>query len=174
MENRNLKHITTNIDMDKIDFDSFGEGLLACVASTKHNCKLINRQVKHLATVAFVPWVSTMEQYDNVIDYVITKAELVELYKLFLNWSKGLDDRKKKLFVAYFVKKDRYLCVKVTKCEHYHKKYVLPISRSFMDYINKVSNIDIDALMKNPFVYGFYKDTLIKNEGFKKRGRWSR
>ena len=160
-----------NIDVNKIDLDSFGEALLLCVANTKRNCKNINTQVAYMASIAFVPWVSTNEQYDAVVNKMLIKSELINLYKLFIDWSKGISDKQKRLYMAYFIKKDKNLCRKIAN-DNYHKRGILTMASSFMVYLKNMTDIDEKELINNPFIYKAYANIIENNESFQKRGFW--
>ena len=171
MGNKNLKRDIKNFNVNNIDEDTFGESLFACIANTKNNCKRLNSKVRKMASVYFIPWVNTTEQYDEIMETMAVKAELVTLYKLFVDWSKRLDEKKKKLFVAYYIKNDKYLARKIANMADYRLRILLPMARSFMEYLEKKANLTKEELIRNPFVYRFYIAALSINLGVKKRRR---
>lgn len=153
-----------NIDMTEIDDSSFGESLLTCAAKTKFNCELIDKQINCKAIVSYVPTKTTMEQCEDIVEILHTKIELIRLYRTFIKWYKGLADRQKKLYIAYFVKKDYELCRQITHNGHYHRRYIVPMSRDFVSYITVKSKLDENDLIRNPFIYDSYSHILDRKE----------
>ena len=171
MENKNMNN-TKKIEITEIDMDSLGEAILACVANTKRNCKSINTQITKMATMSFVPWTSANEQYDNIVEKMAVKSELINLCREFKKWGRGLSEQRKKFFIAYFVQKDKHLCTELGSSANYHKVNILPMARSFANYLELNTDLKPVELLKNPFVYRFYVNTLTQNESFSRRGNW--
>ena len=169
MKNKNLKYIK-NIDMEEVDFDSFCEGLLSSIVLTKSNCNTINNQIGHMTSVSFIPWFTSMKQYDLIIERMSIKNELLKVYKLFTDWFKGIENKRQKLYVAYFIKKDPVLCKEIVSNSHYYQRFILPMSKNFMCYVKTISDLNEEELIKNPFIYTSYVSTLRKNEMCKRRG----
>ena len=168
MKNKHIKHVK-NIDIDKIDFDSYCESLLSGVTKIKEKCECIDTQIDRISTISFIPWFSTMKHYDVVIERMAIKNELLRVYKSFIKWFKGLNKMQKKLYVAYFIKQDYKLCNDIGHA-HYYEKFILPMSKNFMKYITLISNFNEEELIENPFIYESYVFTLRKNKKRKKRG----
>ena len=169
MKNKNLKYIK-DIDMGKVDFDSFNESLLANVLQVKKNCRRIDTQINCLASVSFIPWFVTMSHYEAIIEKMLIKKEILDIRDIFIHWYRKLSNKEKQLFTAYFVKKDAKLCTKVTNRSDYYRTKLLPLAKSFILSVKAISNYDEEELIKNPFIYNSYVSTLRKNECYKKRG----
>lgn len=168
MKNKNLKYIK-DIDMGKVDFDSFNESLLANVLQVKKNCRRIDTQINCLASVSFIPWFATMNHYEAIMEKMAIKKEILDIRDTFVYWYRKLSDKEKKLFTAYFVMKDVRLCKQITNNSNYYTQKILPLARSFMRSVKAISNYDEEELIKNPFIYNSYISTLRKNESYKKK-----
>lgn len=168
MENKNLINNVKNNDMTKIDADSFCEGVLACIPRTKQNCFYIDKKIHRLTAMSFSPWSNVMECCDDVINNIMIKSELMELYKLFADWYKELSDAYKKIYLLYFVKKDGQLHNKNNKLRRKIRKAILDMSHSFMYYLKTMADFDENELIKNPYVYNSYVYILRKKQ--EKRG----
>lgn len=163
MRNRKLKVNLKVIDMEVINKDYFGEALINCVLNTKKNIEHVKDQISRIS-LSFVPYDHIMNCYDAIIDKVILRNQLTKLFELFKDWYRNLDDKRKKLFVTYFVKRDKIGCVRMTKNTHYFNKYILLIVRSFMGYVKTISDLNEETLIKNPYVYNSYIRLIIERE----------
>lgn len=153
-----MKKIKLNLkDMDLkwVDTDYFCESLFWCMMNMKDNLKHLDIQTKRIAC-AFVPYDRAMDCYDSIIKKIAIKHELIIIYKAFVEWFKNLDEKHKKVFIAYYIRKDNKLCERVAKCSHYRTRYILSMGYSFLGYIQTMTNFDKKTLIKNPYIYNSY------------------
>ena len=166
MENKKVNYGMEN--GIKIDADSFGESLLMCAVQAEELCGYIDDRVKRLATTAFIPYVSAMEQYESVIEEIGVKAEIIELYKVFTSWVKCLDIKQKRLVKAYFVTCTKQTCYVLTNGKYRKDRHILPIIRSFLRYADLVGNFDVKSLINNRFVRNTYNNVVHRNRATNK------
>lgn len=157
------KYDVDHIDMSEIKMDSFCESLLWGVAQTKDNCKFIDKRIKHIAKIPCIPYMKSLNHFDIVVDSMIIKRRLIEICDLFKEWIKGVNELKKKLYVAYFIKKSPEICHEINGN---YKQHIFSMARDFMLYIKVKSDLDEKELLKNPFVYDSYIMTVRRNEKF--------
>lgn len=172
MENRKLKYELKNFDMDSLELDTFGESLLLCIPRIKKICKHIDNQVHDMAVTAFIPYMTAMDQYNAIIDNMLLKSELMNLYRLCVEWYRELSDDYKKIFKAYFIKHQRKSSIDImaqrTVCRAIDK-----MTRSFVEYLRTMLDGNEKELIKNPFIYKIYITRLKSKENYKYRGRWN-
>ena len=160
MKNVLKKYNPINIDENQIDTVSLYESLLRCLSEeSEFICNYIDREINDIAFMPYSLGRRAIEQYDTVLELTNAKVQIINLYVLFGRWYKALDDKRKKLYVKYFVKQDGKLCEKAIK-----------MIESFKTYITVMSEYEKTELIKNPFIYDWYLATLRKNEHHRKNG----
>lgn len=166
MEKKKLNN-AKNINLNKIDMDTFGESLLLCAPHVKTFCQYIDEKILRMANTPFIPYVSAAEQYEKVIESMMVKRELITFFKIFKKWYLGLSTQKRKLYIMYFVKKEGL----TWDDKPYRKdRAIMPMIRSFVTYLKATTEFDERELVRNPYIYGTYRDTLKNNKAAKKRG----
>ena len=155
------------IDINKMDMDTFGESLLLCAPHVKTFCQYIDDKILKMANTPFIPYVSAVEQYDKIIESIMVKKELIAFFKIFKKWYLGLNMQKRKIYKSYFVKKEG----ETYDCKSYRKsRTIMSMVHSFLAYIKVSTEYDERELVRNPYIYGTYKETLRKNKAARKRG----
>ena len=155
-----------SIDMSKMDRDTFLENLLFLIPKTKHYCKPIDKQLTQMCTMPHTNNITSLEQYNTIVELIIIKNRLVVMRNLFVDFYEHLNDTQKKLYAAYFIKKDLKLCYKIRK--HY-KPAVTSMARGFMTYMKLKANIDEKELIINPIIHDSYVIALA-NKTMDKKG----
>ena len=165
---RNLK----NINVNKIDADSFGESLLFCAPQAKDFCRYIDIKIARMAHVSFIPWTSAGYQYDQIIDSIYDKTQLINLYNIFVDWYKRLDEKQKRLYKAYFIRKSGKIYQEIMQKNYRKDRFIIPMIHSFINYIQIKLDFEARELIKNPYIYSTYikvrknnKKALRKNKG---------
>lgn len=159
---KKLKVNLKTIDMDEINIDYLGEGLLSGVLKAKNDVRHIESQISRIS-LSFVPYDYIIDCYDSILNKMAIKNEIIEICKLFKKWYSHLDERRQKIYVAYFVKHDIKACLKIARNTRYYTKYILPMGRSFLGYVKIMSDFDEKTLIKNPYIYNSYVSMLLKH-----------
>lgn len=168
MINNNLKLNSYLIGTPEISSDIFCESLLVGMVNAKNECARLDAQINRIGT-SFVAYNKAMDCYDAILDQMTLKNDLIELYKLFAKWYKQQNELNRKLFVAYFVKQDKKLCVELSKNSHFHERYISRMARSFMHYVTVMSDYTMKKLIANPYIYKTYVNTFVRNERWRRK-----
>ena len=170
MENRNLKINIKDIDMGTIDEESFGESLLACFPKIDEFCESIDSKINFMAMISFIPYSNSMAQYNDIIENMEIKNQLLELRRTVKLWSKGLTSKQKKLYHEYFVKNNTRKYQQERRYEYRRNLDILPMVRQFMWHLRLVSICDEKSLIKNPYIYRMYSIIKRRNEHIRNCG----
>ena len=165
MKHNKLKWIldATENDLKYVNIDYFCESLFLSILNTKDNLKQLDIKTKRIAC-AFVPYDRIIDCYDNIIKRVATKQELLIIYKTFVDWFKTLDEKYKKIFIAYYIRKDNKLCERVAKSSHFRSKYIKGMGYSFLGYLKMMTDFNTKKLLKNPYIYNMYVKVWVNRE----------
>lgn len=159
------KYNVKNVNMDELDNASFYESLFANIVKIPKACRRIDEQINHIAGVPYMSIMTTMEQFDAVIDLMNIKKELIKLYKTFVNWYDEQPDMIKKLYAAFYIKKDHDLCERLShSSQHKVDRLISVLLNDFKVYLKVNSKLNKSELIKYPFVYNLYVNTHIKNK----------
>ena len=151
-----------------INADAFGESLITCAVQAQELCSYIDDKVKRLTATSFIPYVSAAEQYERVIDQIVMKAELIDLYKAFVEWTEYLSAKQKQIVKMYFVT-CKHKTYKVTASGKYRQdKTILPVVRAFLRYLDVAGEFDAKSLINNKFVYNVYHNIMHRSKLTKK------
>lgn len=161
--NKILLNELVDVDMKDIDMDTFGESLLWLVPSIEGLVDMIENQVIKMANIRYMPYVTAEEQCEYVINSICVKNDLVNVYNVFKYWHERLNNEHKQLYDAYFVWKN----VSVYKRK---SRTITPLIRTFVRYLNIMFDAKATELIKNPYIYDIYIDTLAYNQSMKNRG----
>lgn len=164
MKYKNFECDLKKINMDEISMDAFHKGLLLCAIKTKENCMRIDEQVKHIANTPYIPYLTTLEHYDLVLNRVYVKNELIKIYKLFINWYNNLDEENR-LYLNHFIKSVRGYRGKPIKSVRCDRAKVLSMAKRFTSYVKTMSNFNEEQLITNPFVYDAYVRMSKEKQG---------
>ena len=156
MENKKLKNEIKNFDITTVDTETFGESLLGIVPKIKKICKHLDEQVYKTALISYMPFVTVTEQFDEIMDKIFIKSELMTLYKVTAKWYSGLTDKQKKFYRYYFVKRDERTSRKILKNSQFRVRYLSPMIRSYMDRVRKEFRFNELNLLRNPYIYKSY------------------
>lgn len=168
------KYKVKNVDIDDLDNNSFYECLFKNIVEIRKACRRIDNQIKHIAKVQYMPLMTTMEQYEAVIDLMNIKNELLKVYTSFVLWYEKLPNIYKKLYMACFVKRDHGLAERIF-CHGYNsvEYHISKLTRDFRIHMKKKTKLDKETLIKYPFIHNLYVNTLIKNKiKGKKKGEY--
>ena len=159
-----------DINIDEIDNNSFYESLFANIAKIPKTCRRIDEQINHIASVPHMSMMTTIEQFEAIVDLMNIKKELINVYKTFMNWYEELPDMFKKLYATYFVKKDHVLCEQLLHGSYYRiENCISSLLKDFRTYLKVNSKINKSELIKYPFIYNLYVNTCLKNKTKGKR-----
>lgn len=161
MDNVKKKYVVKNININDIDMDSFHVGLLSGVTTTKEDCKVIDKRIERLSLMKSSPIIETTKPYDNIINLINTKNRLIDIYKLFKEWYKDLSEGQKKLFVAFFVKKNMMLARDIKRD---YLRHISALSKNFTHYVTSKLKTSATELLSNPYIYNSYLISLGSKE----------
>lgn len=157
------KYKIENIDLNAIDTDSLGESLLASIPRIKRECNNIDYKLASIARIPHVREMNALEHCEVIIDLSNIKTRLMNLYNAFMDWSKGLSDQCKQLYIAYFIKRDKHLCKQIAKGSHYKDRYIMSMARNFVSYIERNIDFNKAEYLTYPFIHGLYNVTCNAN-----------
>lgn len=162
------KYNVENIELDKIDDDSFYESLLVSILKIKNECKYIDVQIKRIGSISYIPGMSTLEQYEALIDLSNAKVKLINLYKAFSEWFKSLTYEQQRMYIMCFIKRDVKTSEQIKPWVVY--KHKTAILNNFMKYMKTKAKLNESELIKCPLIHSLYTSTYNKNLIYKKRG----
>lgn len=169
MKNKNLK-----INKNHFDYDLFCESLLAGIPKIEEICNHIDNQVQRMA-LAFTPfdyklfrimgysitsYTSALTHYDAMVTEMRYKDELITLYQTFNEWYKLQSDKRKAIYEANIIGQSNYRSRKVPV-----------IINSFMNYMKTFSNLSVDKLVENPYVYRLYINAVDARRKVEKKNK---
>ena len=171
-----MKIIINEFNVNEIDSDTLSESLMLCALKAKKLCKNSDAIINRLALTEYIPYVSTEEQCNAIIDEIQIKKELLDLREILKCWYKKLTDEQKMICKTYFLRVTGRLAKEKEKrgfdpspivvLRSYRRdRYVLYMIRSFMNAFNAKSNFAISELLTNPFVLSEYSIVLTRNKG---------
>ena len=163
MENKKLNELMKKIN--EVNADVLGEALLYCAPRTKEFCIYIDAKINKMASISHIPYVTALEQYNEIIDSIVTKKQLINLYHLFFKWYGALDKKAQKHYKCYFITKNKRIINK----SHYKERYIVPMCHSFIRYVQVMSDMSDLDWVHNPYIYGSYRHALSKYNNAKKR-----
>ena len=165
MENNKLKNEIKNFDIKSVDNETFGKSLLMCVPKIKYICAHLDAKIYGTALTSYAPYVSTMDQYDDIIENIVIKKQLLIVYQVFKEWYNGLSANEKTFYKYHFVKRDRSICADAAKNSKFRLDlHMGPMIRSFMDCLRVELNFKERELLRNPFIYQTYMNLSNKKK----------
>lgn len=152
-----------DINPDEIDMDSFRESLLGSMHKVQNECYHIDKKVRRISRIMFIPTMSTLDHYDAIMDLMSIKAKLISLRRAFRMWFNDLNEQWQALYKNYFIEHD-YITSrqKLSNNKQYMKKYINTMSKDFTAYARTAVNFDVIELIHCPFIYSAYVTTYNK------------
>lgn len=155
--NKILLNELVDVDINTIDMDSFGESLLWLIPSIEDLVDMIDQQVVKMANIRYMPYVTAEEQCEYVINSICVKNDLVNVYNVFKYWYARISEKNRELLRAYFTAKNNSIYYRKNKC-------IIPLIRAFVTYLRIMLDGHERELIKNPYIYDIYIETLAYNQ----------
>lgn len=151
-----------DVDLNKINDDLFSISLMFSVANTASNCAFIDDKVLRTGCISYLPGLTSMEQYEFLLELMNIKRELRILYNTFEDfYVEELTEPYKQLYINYFVRKK---LSSDTNTSSNYKQRIIYMGRRFRIYLRDNANMDKRTLLNNPYIYTEYLNVLAKQE----------